>query len=227
VDLGRPCDHTTVLAGHSQRFLVQCNTADGRLSELVLDLRNRSITAVISDRDPNALGDFYIRIGNNWLEGTDDTAGHSVVIYKNWHTGEVRYPTYTGSEARSPRDLDSAALKALGPRRAEFVTAGPRALARIRAGKGYGIELNVGGRRRRIARCAGDCSPVSVSGGLALWRDRPGRLSGYVLASGKRRSWALSDAASVVGPTETRVYYGKQTPGRPGIGDYRAFSWRR
>src|SRR3954469_4502994 len=81
IDLGRPCEHTTVLAGHARRFLVQCNTADGKLSELVLDLRGDGITPVISDRDPDSLGDFYVRIGSQWLEGTDDTVGHSVVLY--------------------------------------------------------------------------------------------------------------------------------------------------
>jgi hypothetical protein len=222
VDLGRPCEHTTVLDGHNRRFLVVCSTADGRSSELVLDLRDNSTTTVFSDRERSALGDFYGRIGNNWLEGRDDTVGHSAVVYKNWHTGEIRYSDYA-----DPRDLDSVGLKALGPRRDYFVVAGSKALALIRTGKGYGIELNVRGHRRRIARCSGDCRPVSVKGGLALWRARRGRLRGYVLGSAKRRSWPLSDSAFVAGATKTRVYYGTQTPGRPGSADYRAFSWGR
>src|SRR3954462_11818820 len=68
VDLGRPCDRTSVIGGHRRRFLVTC-AVDRTFSELVLDLRDGSVTTVLSDRDVSSLGDFYIRIGDNWLEG--------------------------------------------------------------------------------------------------------------------------------------------------------------
>src|SRR4051812_49971762 len=54
-------------------------SSEGSGQVVVLDDKTQSKSTV-------ELGRPCGRIGDYWLEGVDDSVGHSVIVYKNWHT---------------------------------------------------------------------------------------------------------------------------------------------
>jgi hypothetical protein len=77
-----------------------------------------------------------------------------------------------------------------------------------------------------LHRCAHDCTPLSLKGGLALWSDGDGKLYGYALASGRRFAWRVPAAAEVRGSTGRRVYYLLPLALDPQYFAFKSFRWR-
>jgi hypothetical protein len=167
-------------------------------------------------------------MGSQWVEGTTDSGGRSVVIYTNWRTGEVRSEGEAPSgEVRTPFDLDSKNLDAVAVAAVDFAVGSGQALEQVRSGRRYSMHLMGRMDDKRIANCAHKCHALSMSGGLALWNDGATRLFGFELKSPhRRRQWSVSDTAAVAGVTKKRIYYLTPSTSSPQFQDLRSFSWR-
>jgi hypothetical protein len=169
----------------------------------------------------------YDRIGTQWLEGTMDSGGRSVVVYTNWHTGEIRSEGEAPhGEVRTPFDLDTANLDAVALAAVNFAVGSGRALEQVRSRGRWTIHLMGRMDDTRLTTCAHSCLPVSMKGGLGLWDDGSTHLFGYGLKSPhRRREWAVSDGAIVRGVTKNRIYYLTPSISSPQFSDLRSFSW--
>jgi hypothetical protein len=223
VPLGRSCSRILPLDASRGFFLISCsiNGPEGpETSYLVSD----AATGETIDLPPGV----YDRIGTQWVEGTVQSGGRTVVAYTNWHTGE----TYSEGEApngdvRTPFNLDSPNLDAVALAAESFAVGGAQALERVRSGRRYSIHLMGRMDDKRIATCAHKCEPLSMKGGLALWEDGATKLFGYPLKSPhRRREWRVSDGAIVRGVTKQRVYYLTPSTSSPQFSDLRSFAWR-
>jgi hypothetical protein len=218
-ELGRSCDQVLVPDGNAGLFLVKCAGAgDGYL---VLNTRAGGVTPVGGECEEFGL------IGRNWLEGAS-VCSHGAFIYRNWHTGQTSGESAVSGEPRTPFDLDTPDLRALGPQRADFVVGAPRVLSTVRTGsrrKRYAIELREPHHHKRLFRCLGRCYPESLEGGLAIWDDLPAGIRGYVLATHKRITLDLTDSA-IVGSTRQRVYYTTPSRSQRYLVDLKSISWR-
>jgi hypothetical protein len=223
IGLGRSCSRILPLDASKGFFLISCsiNGPEGpEIAYLILD----TATGETSDLPPGV----YDRIGTQWVEGTVESGGRSVVVYTNWRTGE----TYSEGEApsgdiRTPFNLDSANLDAVALAAESFAVGGAQALERVRSGRRYSVHLMGRMDDKRIANCAHKCEPLSMKGGLALWQDGSTKLFGYPLRSPhRRREWRVSDTATVRGVTKQRVYYLTPSTSSPQFSDLRSFSWR-
>ena len=216
--LGQKCDRVNPIAGSASHFVVNCGVGSaegvGKIPYL-LDASDGSTR-------PLDQGDYSL-MGRQWLRGSgDDQFGH-FVAYTNWHTGETVTEGDDASGEHVPYNLDSPGLDQIAPAARTFVVGGPSALERV----GRSIHL-VGWANgdRTLQRCAHDCAPLSVEGGLALWSDGPGALYGYAVASGKRFRWRMPEDGVVRGSTARRVYYLKPLRFDPQYFEYRSFRWR-
>ena len=223
MDIGRSCSRIVPLDASSGSFLISCgiNGPEGpETRALIFD----SVTGTTTDLPAGV----YDRLGTEWVEGTIDQNGRSVVVYMNWHTGE----TYSEGESpsgdtRTPFDLDSANLQAVALAAENFAVGSGMALEQLRARGRYSIHLMGRMDDKRLASCAHACEAVSMKGGLALWNDGSTKLFGYRLKSPHRRKeWRVSDTAIVRGVTKQRIYYLTPSTSSPQFSDLRSFSWR-
>ena len=191
------------------RILLTCGKTE-RDSWLVLNARSLAIAHV--DSNPCLAFD---RIGSYWLEGGDFCTGHGSVVYLNWRTGQKGGEGLTDGDERTPFDLDTSALDAIGPRHVDFVTGAHAALP-----GGRRVALIAHSRVRQIARCHAPCEAVALKGGIALWTNGAGNIEGYALRTGKRFFWSLPEQPQVVGATTRRVYH------MTGAGDLKSLRWR-
>jgi hypothetical protein len=194
----------------------------------VLNIRERTSVEV---PEPDPAGDpgfspdleGYDEIGRQWLAGISSTAGHPVIIYRNWHTGERR--SFGEDETYRPRDLDLAALPIVAPVRPIGFTFGfdspfaatPTARNRRRQPARLALfrdfsRTTLGQRVTVLDKCASYCWSLSLGGGLVSWSH--GRYArGYVVRTGRRVAWRFPRAllspprpVRVVQHTRTTVY---------------------
>jgi hypothetical protein len=196
-DLGEPCDHVLPVSAGPSTFLVNCSVTGAQ----GVERHQYLFDATHWSAQPLGSTD-YSNVGSQWLEGSGEDGFGSYVVYSNWHTGETITEAATG-RSRVPYDLDSRGLDAVAPAAGAFVVGGAHALERV----GRTIHLVGWDGDTTLQRCAHDCAPVSLKGGIALWTDGDGRLYGYALASGRRFAWQVPGAAEVRGSTGRRVYY--------------------
>jgi hypothetical protein len=222
LDLDRSCTRVVTLAAAGGAFLISCGTngaAGAQTIPIVFDTATG--TSVVL---PDAV---YDTMGTQWVEGTTESGGRSVVMYANWHTGEIRSEGEAPSgEVRTPFDLDSENLDAVALAAVNFAVGSGRALEQVRSGRRYSVHLMGRMDDKRIANCSHKCLPLSMTGGLALWSDGDTRLFGYELRSPHRlRQWSVSDTATVVGVTKKRIYYLTPSSASPQFQDLRSFAW--
>jgi hypothetical protein len=222
MDIGRSCSRIVPLDASGGFFLISCgvNGAEGpETFPLIFD----TATATTIDLPAGV----YDRIGTQWVEGTVQSGGRPAVVYVNWHTGE----TYSEGEApigdiRTPFDLDSENLDAVGLAAESFAVAPGVALEQVRSRGRFSMHLMDRIDDRRLASCAHACRPLSMKGGLALWDDGSTKLFGYQMkAPHRRREWRVSDGAIVRGVTKQRIYYLTPSTSSPQFSDLRSFSW--
>jgi hypothetical protein len=223
LDLDRHCTRIVPIDASNGFFLIGCgiNGAEGpETSPIVVD----SATGTTMDLPPGT----YDRIGSQWVEGAVDSGARSVVVYANWHTGEIRSEGEAPSgEIRTPFDLDSENLDAVALAGQNFVVGQALALEQIRSRGRYSIHLMGRMDDKQLAGCSRTCEPVSMKGGLALWSDGSTKLFGYQLRSPhRRREWRVSGDAVVRGVTTRRVYYLTPSTLSPQFTDLRSFAWR-
>jgi hypothetical protein len=224
LELDRHCSRIVpVDAAGNGFFLINCgvNGAEGpETFPIVVD----SATGATMDLPPGT----YDRIGSQWAEGTVDSGARSVVVYTNWHTGEVRSEGEAPSgEIRTPFDLDSENLDAVALASNDFAVGQAMALERVGSRGHYSIHLMGRMDDRRLASCSRTCHPLSMKGGLALWSDGSTKLFGYQLRSPhRRREWRVSSDAVVRGVTARRIYYLTPSSSSPQFTDLRSFAWR-
>jgi hypothetical protein len=223
VPLDRSCTRIVPNDASHGVFLIGCgvNGPQGpETSPIVFD----TTTGTSTDLPPGV----YDRIGTQWVEGTVESGGHSVVAYTNWHTGE----TYSEGEAprgdiRTPFDLDSENLDAVAPAAEHFAVGSGVAIEQVRSRRRYSMHLMGRMDDKRLADCSQACEPTSMKGGLALWNDGANKLFGYELVSPhRRREWRVSEDATVTGATKQRIYYLTPSALSPQFSDLRSFSWR-
>jgi hypothetical protein len=223
VDLDRSCSRILPIAAASGAFLLNCgiNGQQGPETFPIVFDTSTATSVVLPDG-------VYDRIGTQWVEGTMDSGGRTVVAYTNWHTGEIRSEGEAPSgEVRTPFDLDSENLDAVSLAAVNFAVGSGRALEQVRSGRRYSVHLMGRMDDKRIANCSHKCMPLSMAGGLALWDDGSTRLFGYQLKSPHRRQqWSVSDTSGVVGVTKKRIYYLTPSNSSPQFQDLRSFSWR-
>ena len=222
MDLDRSCNRLVMIAAANGAFLMDCGI-NGQQGPETFPIVFNTVTAT-SVVLPGAV---YDRMGAQWVEGTTDSGGRSVVIYTNWRTGEVRTEGEAPSgEVRTPFDLDSKNLDAVALAAVNFAVGSGRALEQVRSGRRYSVHLMGRMDDKRIANCAHKCMPLSMTGGLALWNDGATRLFGFELKSPhRRRQWSVSDTAFVAGVTKKRIYYLTPSASSPQFQDLRSFSW--
>ncbi len=195
-DLGQKCDHVLPISGGRSTFLVNCSVTG------VLGVENHQYLFDAAHQSARLIeGGGYAQVGSQWLEGSGEDRFGRFLLYTNWHTGET-ITEAAASGARVPYDLDSHGLDAVAPAASDFVVGGSHALEKV----GRTIRLVGWDGDRTLHRCAHDCTPLSLKGGLALWTDGDGRLYGFALASGRRYAWRVPDSAEVRGSTGRRVY---------------------
>jgi hypothetical protein len=223
MDIGRSCRRVVPVDASKGFFLISCGI-NGSQGPETLPIIFDSTSGTTIDLPAGV----YDRIGTQWVEGTAETGGGSVVVYVNWHTGE----TYSEGEApegeiRTPFDLDSANLDAVALAAKSFAVGSGMAIEQVRSGRKFSIHLMGRMDDRRLASCAHACEPLSMKGGLALWDDGETRLFGYQLKSPhRRREWRVSDTAIVRGATKQRIYYLTPSASSPQFSDLRSFSWK-
>jgi hypothetical protein len=223
VELGRACSRVLPIDASAGSFLINCgvNGAQGpETHPLVYD----TTTGVTVDLPPGT----YELVGTQWVEGTIESGGRQIVIYTNWHTGETRSEGEAPSgEIRTPFDLDSENLDAVAVAGEDFVVGAGRALEQLHGRGRWSIHLMGRMDDTRLARCAGECHPVSLKGGLGLWLEGETKLFGYTLRSPHRRpEWRVSSTAIVRGATTRRIYYLTPSSSSPQFSDLRSFPWR-
>jgi hypothetical protein len=223
MDLDRSCNRILPIDANNGVFLIDCgiNGPEGpETFPIVFD------TSTGTSIEPPA--GVYDRIGTQWLEGTAESGNRTVVVYTNWHTGEVRSEGEAPSgEVRTPFDLDSENLDAVALAAVNFAVGSGRALEQVRSRGRYSIHLMGRMDDKRLVTCSHKCQPLSMKGGLALWDDGSTKLFGYGLRSPhRRREWRVSDGAIVRGVTKNRIYYLTPSTSSPQFSDLRAFSWR-
>jgi hypothetical protein len=215
-DLGRKCDHVLPIAAGRSSFLVNCSVTG------ILGVENHQYLFDPAHGTPRLLdGSGYAQVGGQWLQGSGEDRFGRFLVYKNWHTGET-VTEAAGGNSRVPYDLDSRALDAVAPAAKTFVVGGSHALER----DGRTIRLVGWDGDVALHRCAHECAPLSVKGGLALWSDGDGRLFGYALGSGRRYAWRVPASAEVRGSTGRRIYYLLPLPLDPQYFAFKSFRWR-
>jgi hypothetical protein len=187
-------------------FLVSCY-ADGAKSFLLLDTATGSLRPVPgagSAYDPSSAT--LVRIGRNWIEGTDSSSGHPTRFYVNWHTGTRSQFGRESDLSDVQRDLDSPSLRAIGPSQfpvgfsdvdGSFVL---RQAGRERFPRDY-QDLVLYRNKRRVAlldRCHTYCGSVGVSGGRAIW-SRGALGYGFTVKTRQRTHWRLPQSITVLG----------------------------
>jgi hypothetical protein len=215
-DLGEHCDHVLPVSAGRSTFLVDCSVtgvSGVERHQYLFDAAHGSAQLL------DASG--YSQVGSQWLEGSGEDRFGSYVVYTNWHTGETVTEAATG-RSRVPYDLDSRGLDAVAPAAAAFVVGGSHSLERV----GRTIHLVGWDGDATLHRCAHDCTPLSLKGGIALWSDGDGKLYGYALASRRRFAWRLPDSAEVRGSTGRRVYYLLPLALDPQYFELKSFRWR-
>jgi hypothetical protein len=223
MDLDRSCSRIVPIDAAGGDFLISCgiNGPEGpETFPIVFDTSTGT-----SVQPPPAV---YDRIGTQWLEGTMESGGRTVVVYTNWHTGEVRSEGEAPrGEVRTPFDLDSQNLDAVALAAVNFAVGAGRAIEQVRSSGRWSIHLMGRMDDKRLVTCSHKCLPLSMKGGLALWDDGSTRLLGYELRSPhRRREWRISDGAIVRGVTKKQIYYLTPSNSSPQFSDLRAFSWR-
>ena len=129
-------------------------------------------------------GDVFDDIGTRWLAGQSrPEPGHTSLTYMDWRTGR-RVPTGEDpSDARVPRDLDSATLAPLSPARpAEYAVESDNPFTAAHTGRdpeGRPAYLDLyrgttdrgfGQRIARLDRCGTTaCRSITIGGGLVTW----------------------------------------------------------
>jgi hypothetical protein len=217
-DLGRECDHVLPIAGGGGSFLVNCSVTG------VLGVENHQYLLDAASGSPELLDRTgYAQVGGQWLQGSGEDRFGRFLVYTNRRTGETITEGVEGAgRMRVPYDLDSRSLDPVAPPAANFVVGGSFALERV----GRTIRLAGWGGDTTLHRCAHDCEPLSLKGGLALWSDGDGRLFGYALGSGRRYAWRIPESAEVRGSTGRRIYYLLALPLDPQYFALRSFRWR-
>jgi hypothetical protein len=217
-DLGEECDHVLPISGSGGSFLVNCSVTGLQGVE-----NHQYILDASSGRAKLLEQNGFAQLGRQWLQGSGEDRFGRFLVYTNWHTGETITEGVTGSgRTRVPYDLDSRGLDAVAPAAADFVVGGGYSLERV----GRTIHLVGWDGDTMLHRCAGDCTPVSVKGGLALWSDGEGKLFGRALASGRRYAWRVPAAAEVRGSTGRRIYYLMPLALDPQYFSLKSFRWR-
>lgn len=215
-DLGRHCDHVLPVSGGRSTFLVNCSvtgTLGVERHQYLFDAAHGS--AKLLD------GTDFAQVGGQWLQGNGEDRFGANVFYTNWHTGETITEAAAG-RSRVPYDLDSRGLDAVAPAASDFVVGGSHALERV----GRTIRLVGWDGDTTLHRCAHDCAPISLKGGLALWSDGDGKLYGYAPASGRRFAWRVPESAEMRGSTGRRVYYLLPLALDPQYFALKSFRWR-
>jgi len=186
-------------------LLLGCRSpATGALRLHVVDLRSRAATQVPErtdqpDRGFDPATEGFGEVGRRWLAGASAESGRVVRIYIDWRTGEKR--TFGEESAYTPRDLDSAGLEPVAPRRHEdfaFVFDAPfSATPTRRTAQGAPADLTLfsggtagrlGTRVARIDGCSNSCGSISIGAGIVSWAS--GRSArAYLIRARRRLSW--------------------------------------
>ena len=129
-------------------------------------------------------GDVFTEIGSRWMAGeARPQPGHVFLTYLDWRTGRRHDFDEDPSDARVPRDLNSATLVPLSPPRpAEYVVAADSPFTVAHTGRDTmgrpshldlyrgTTERGFGQRVARLDRCgATACRSVTIGGGLVTW----------------------------------------------------------
>src|SRR4051812_8857143 len=204
-DLGRKCDHVLPVSGGRTTFLVNCSVTG------VLGVENHQYLFDAAKGKSELLdGSGYAQVGGQWLQGSGEDRFGRFLVYTNWHTGATITEAAAG-RARAPYALDSRGLDAVAPAATDFVVGGSHALERV----GRTIRLVGWDGDRTLHRCTGDCAPVSLKGGLAMWSDGEGRLFGFALGSGRRYAGRGASAGGGRGPPAPPGHFPPPPPPGP------------
>jgi hypothetical protein len=215
VDLGEECDHVLPIYGSGGAFLVNCSLTGA------LGVETHQYLVDAASGEAQSLKESgFAEVGSNWLQGSGEDRFGPYLVYRNWHTGETITEAATG-RSRVPYDLDSRGLDAVAPVARDFLVGGSHALERV----GRTIQLAGWEGNTVLHRCAHDCAPVSLEGGLALWSDGDGKLYGYALASHRQYAWRVPTSAEARGSTGRRVYYLVPLPLDPQYFTLNSFRW--
>lgn len=145
----------------------------------VVNLTQESINDVIVQP-----GDDFTGLGSRWIAGLSrPQPGHAFLTYMDWRTGRRVNFGEDPSDARVPRDLNSATLAPLSPPRPadyEVTADSPFTVAhtgRDSRGRPTALDLfrgttdrSFGQRIARLDRCgATACRSITIGGGLVTW----------------------------------------------------------
>jgi hypothetical protein len=206
----------------------------------VVNLVQESINDV-----PAKAGDDFTEIGTRWMAGESrPQPGHVFRTYLDWRTGQRQNFGEDPSDARVPRDLNSATLAPLAPPRpADYVVAAdsPFTVAhtgRDARGRPTFLDLyrgttdrSFGQRVARLERCgAVACRSVTIGGGIVTWV-KGRQVRGRATRGKERVLVRLDPRASAAGlrATHTRTtLYVALFKGEDESGGFRLFAldWR-
>jgi hypothetical protein len=185
----------------------------------VVNLVQESINDV-----PAAPGDEFTEIGTRWMAGESrPQPGHVFRTYLDWRTGERHHFGEDPSDARVPRDLNSATLAPLSPPRpADYVVAAANPYTVAHTGRDSRerptfLDLYRGTTHRgfgqrvlRLDRCGAiACRSVTIGGGIVTWV-KGRQVRGRGIRGGERVLIRLAAGTSAAGlratHTRTTVY---------------------
>lgn len=180
----------------------------------VVNLTQESVNDV-----PIEPGDVFAHIGTRWMAGlARPEPGHLFLTYMDWRTGRRVDFGEDPSDARVPRDLNSATLAPLSPPRpADYaVTAdSPFTVAHTgRDSRGRPTNLDLyrgttdrrfGQRIARLDRCgATACRSITIGGGLVTWV-KGRQVRGRATRNGARVLVRIARGASAAGLRATHT----------------------
>ena len=214
-EVSNPPGCRPVALGGGARLLRECPPAEPEAGQPapehhyeVVNLTQETVNDV-----PTVPGDVFTDVGLRWLAGESrPEPGHVELTYMDWRTGRRHGFGEDPSDARVPRDLDSATLAPLSPPRPpEYAVEAddPYTVAqtgRDPEGRPAFLDLyrgttprDFGQRIARLDRCGAiACRSITIGGGLVSWV-KGRQVRGRATRGGQRVLVRIARGASVAG----------------------------